>query len=82
MLQDGAELRIYQKCCEVRTSCELTIVKATASVPNAHFSSAFCWLLPPLAPPLAQQGLVGQRRMFSAADTSRSQNLDMGVGDE
>ncbi|GFH31018.1 uncharacterized protein HaLaN_29965, partial [Haematococcus lacustris] len=36
--------------------CELIIVKATASVPNAHFSSAFCWLPLPFAPPLAEQG--------------------------
>ncbi|GFH08327.1 hypothetical protein HaLaN_03271, partial [Haematococcus lacustris] len=40
--------------------CEIAVVKATDSVPSAHFSSAFCWLLPPLAPPLAQQGLVRQ----------------------
>ncbi|GFH11969.1 hypothetical protein HaLaN_07574 [Haematococcus lacustris] len=41
-------------------SCEIAVVKATDSVPNAHFSSAFCWLSPPLAPPLTQQGLVTQ----------------------
>ncbi|GFH33056.1 hypothetical protein HaLaN_32368, partial [Haematococcus lacustris] len=41
--------------------CEIIIVKATDSVPNAHFSSAFCsWLPPLLAPPLMQQGLVTQ----------------------
>ncbi|GFH16756.1 hypothetical protein HaLaN_13243 [Haematococcus lacustris] len=49
----------------IEPGCELIIVKATDSVPNSHFSSAFwivlscSWLLLQLAPPLAQQGLVG-----------------------